>query len=194
MRTVLITTCLAVALGAGSAHATEVFADASLTSGLSSVDSKAEQNLRHCLNADTEIASSRSIRACSKAYQASIPSYELRSEILTRRGLLQFSNGKFDKAARDFKIASELSADNNLANLGNGFAALMKNDTQNAKAKFRDCDDHGKLAPLASYGLGLAFEQDGEVQAAVQAYQKALELRPGWTAAEENLANLKSEI
>jgi tetratricopeptide (TPR) repeat protein len=191
MKTVLITTCLAIALGAGSAHATEVFSDASLTSGLSSVDSKAAQNLRHCLSADTEIASSRSIRACTKAYQASIPSYELRSEILTRRGLLQFSNGKFDKAARDFTKASELSADNNLANLGNGFAALMKSETQIAKAKFRDCDDHGKLAPLAAYGLALALEQDGDMQAAEQAYQQALELRPEWEAAKENLANLK---
>lgn len=194
MRTVLITTCLALALASGSAHATEVFSDNSISSGLSGVNVQAAQNLRHCLNADTEIASSRSIRACTKAYQASIPSYELRSEILTRRGLLQFSNGKFDKAARDFTKASELSADNNLANLGKGFVALMENDTLSAKAKFRDCDDHGILAPLAAYGLALALEQDGEVQAAAQAYQQALELRPGWAAAQENLSNLKSEI
>ena len=194
MRTVLITTCLAVVFASGSAHAAEVFSDIYMSSGLSDVDVKAAQNLHHCLNADTEIASSRSIRACTKAYQASIPSYELRSEILTRRGLLQFSNGKFDKAARDFTKASELSADNNLANLGNGFAALMKKDTQSAKAKFRDCDKHGELAPLAAYGLALALEQDGETQAAAQAYQQALELRPGWTAAQENLANLKSTI
>lgn len=191
MKTILITTCLAVAVATGSAQATEVFSDTSIASGLSGVDVKAAQNLRHCLEADTELASSRSIRACTKAYQASIPSYEIRSEILTRRGLLQFSKGKFDKAARDFTAASELSADNNLANLGNGFAALMKNDTQIAKAKFRDCDDRGQLASLAAYGLALALEQDGEMQAAEQAYQQALELRPDWEAAKENLANLK---
>lgn len=191
MKIVLITTCLALAFATGSAHANEVFSDASLSSGLSGVDVQAAKNLRHCLNADTEVASSRSIRACTKAYQASIPSYELRSEILTRRGLLQFSNGKFDKAARDFMKASKLSADNNLANLGSGFVALMNNDTQSAKAKFRDCDDHGQLASLAAYGLALAMEQDGETQSAAQAYQRALELRPNWDAAKQNLANLK---
>lgn len=191
MRSVLITTCLAVALASGSAHANEVFSDASVSSGLSGVDARAVKNLQNCLEADTEVASSRSIRACTKAYQASIPSYDLRSEILTRRGLLQFSNGKFDKAAYDFKKASKLSADNNLANLGYGFAALMENDTQSAKAKFRDCDDHGKLAPLAAYGLALALEQDGETREAAQAYQRALDLKPDWEAARENLANLK---
>ena len=191
MRSVLITTCLAIALASGSAHATEVFSDATVSSGLSGVDARAVENLQNCLEADTEVASSRSIRACTKAYQASIPSYDLRSEILTRRGLLQFSNGKFDKAARDFTKASKLSADNNLANLGYGFAALMENDTQSAKAKFRDCDEQGKLAPLAAYGLALALEQDGETRAAAQAYQKALDLKPDWAAARENLANLK---
>ena len=191
MKTIIFTTCFAFASVAGSAHANEVFSDNSITSGLSGVDNESIQNLRDCLNADTDVASSRSIRACTKAYQASIPSYKLRSEILTRRGLLQFSNGKFDKAARDFKKASKLSSDNNLANLGGGFAALMKHDTQSAKAKFQDCDKNGKLAPLAAYGLALSLEQDGDTQAAKQAYQRALDLKPGWAAAQENLANLQ---
>ncbi|GGX75963.1 hypothetical protein GCM10011309_27520 [Litorimonas cladophorae] len=194
MKTVFITTFISVAFVTGSAYASEVFSDTSITSGLSGVDVKAERNLRLCLNADTEIASSSSIRACTKAYQASIPSYDLRSEILTRRGLLQFSNGKFDKAARDFTKASSLSPDNNLANLGTGFAALMKNDILSAKFKFQNCDDQGELAPLAAYGLALAFEQNGETSAAAQAYQRALKLKPGWTAAQENLANLNSTI
>lgn len=194
MKAILITTCLAVVSATGSAHANEVFSDNSVSSGLASVNVEAVRNLRHCLEANTETASSRSIRACTKAYQASIPSYELRSEILTRRGLLQFSNGRFDKAARDFTKASKLSEDNNLANLGNGFAALMNNETQIAMTKFQDCDNHGQLAPLAAYGLGLALEQDGNKHGAMDAYQQALKLKPGWSVAQENLANLRSPI
>ena len=194
MKSFLIATCLVVSLGAGSAHANEVFSDNSVNSAVSGVDIKSVQNLQNCLSADTNVPSSKSIRACTKAYQSSIPSYELRSEILTRRGLLQFSRGKFEKASRDFAMAGDLSGDNNLANLGYGFAALMESDTQSAKAMFRDCDTHGKFAPLAAYGLGLALEQDGERQEAMKAYEQALQLKPGWDAAQENLNNLRTSI
>jgi len=78
--------------------------------------------------------------------------------------------------------------------LASGFAALVKNDTQNAKSKFRDCDEQGKFAPLAAYGLGLAFEQGGDRAAAMEAYERALTLRPDWDAAQENLTNLKASI
>lgn len=194
MKTMLISTCLAVSLAAGSASATEVYSDNSITSSLAGTNVKAMENLRDCLNADTKSVSSKSIRACTKAFKDSAPRYALRSEILARRGLLQLSNGKFEKAARDFSQASELDADNNLASLGFGFSALMQENTEVALAKFKECDEHGRFAPLASYGLGLALEQKGDAAAAAQAYERALALKPGWQAASKNLANLKAAI
>lgn len=192
MKTFITTTCLVVSLAAGSASANEVFSDSSINSPFAGANPEAAQDLRNCLTADTHLASSKAIRACTKAYKASAPQYTLRSEILLRRGLLQLSNGKFEKASRDFKKASDLSEDNNLANLGSGFAALMQNDTSTALAKFKACDDHGDVAPLAAYGLALAFEQTGNPDSAVEAYERALTLKPGWSAAKENLINLRT--
>jgi len=192
MKTFFTTTCLILSLAAGSASANEVFSDNSVTSAFAAADPQAAQDLRNCLTADTELASSKAIRACTKAYKASAPQYGLRSEILTRRGLLQLSNGKFEKASHDFKKASELSQDNNLASLGSGFAALLQNDTSAAMAKFKACDDHGDVAPLAAYGLALAFEQSGNKASAVEAYERALALKPDWAAAQENLVNLRA--
>lgn len=192
MKTLFTTTCLVVSLAAGTANANEVFSDNSITSAFAAANPEAAQDLRNCLTADTQLASSKAIRACTKAYKASAPQYALRSEILTRRALLHLSNAKFEKASRDFKNASELSEDNNLANLGSGFAALMQNDTSVAMAKFKACDDHGDVAPLAAYGLALAFEQSGNTESAVEAYERALALQPDWPAAKENLDNLRA--
>lgn len=192
MKTFITTTCLVVSLAAGTASANEVFSDNSITSPFAGVNPEAAQDLQNCLTANTELASSKAIRACTKAYKASAPQYALRSEILTRRGVLQLSKGKFENASRDFQKASELSEDNNLANLGSGFAALMQNDTSAAMVRFKACDDHGEVAPLAAYGLALAFEQSGNTDSAVEAYERALALKPGWAAAKENLGNLRS--
>lgn len=174
-----------------NANATEVFADSTVTTGLSTVSVEAVENLKACLEADTVNVSSRALRACTKAYRESVPSYELRSEILTRRGVMQLSKSRFDKAARDFSLASDLSADKDLANLGQGFAALLQEDADAAIQRFQDCSNSGHAAHLAAYGLALALEAKGDRKGAIAAYERALSLKPGWQTARENLRNLR---
>lgn len=193
MRTFL-TTVLTIGLSATSAHATNTFSNDFRATELPVVDSQTLQNLKECLNADMQKVSSRSIRACTKAYRASVPSYEIRSDILTRRGLLRLSSGKMQEATRDFDKAARLSNDNEFANLGQGFAALLEKDAATAMARFSACADHESAAPLAAYGLALTLEMTGDREGAVKAYQHALSLRPGWAAAKENLSNLQSTI
>lgn len=173
------------------ANASEVFADSSIATAFSGVSAEAVENLKTCLEADTVNASSRALRACTKAYRESVPSYELRSEILTRRGVMQLSKSRFDKAARDFSLASDLSADNDLANLGQGFAALLQEDADAAIQQFQDCSNTGHAAHLAAYGLALALEAKGDRKGAIDAYGRALSLKPGWKTASENLRNLR---
>ena len=192
MKKFLFTTILVASFGVTSAHANEVFADLSVTSGLSGVSSTALENLQDCLKSDTAIASSKAIRACSKAYKASIPLNEVRSDILTRRGLLQLSAGRFDKASRDFKTAAKLSNENEFAYLGQGYAALMNNDPKTAAALFNDCTSHNKAAPLAIFGLGMAKEMAGDIQGAAESYKNAANMRPDWDAPRTELARVQS--
>lgn len=194
MKKILFTTILVASFGATTAHAGEVYQDNFVTSGLSSVSAEAIDNLRDCLQSDAELASSRAIRACSKAYKASIPRHEIRSTILTRRGLLQLSAGRFDKASRDFRSAAKLNKVNEFAYLGQGYAALMEKDYQTAAKFFNDCTTHDKAAPLAIYGLAMTRELTGDIKGAVTDYQRAADMRPDWAAPREELARVKSVI
>lgn len=194
MKKFLFTTILVASFGASTAHANEVFADNSVSSALSGVSSEAAENLRDCLQSDTQIASSKAIRACSKAYRASIPLYDIRSDILTRRGLLQLSAGRFDKASRDFKSAAKLNKQNEFAYLGEGYAAILQQDYAKAAKFFNDCTTHDKAAPLAIYGLAMTKELSGDIQGAVQTYERAAKMRPDWQAPRAELARVKSSI
>ena len=194
MKKILFTTILVTSLGASTAHANEVFADNSVTSALSNVSSEAVQNMRNCLQSDTGLASSKAIRACSKAYKASIPLHDIRSDILTRRGLLQLSAGRFDKASRDFKMAAQLNKENEFAYLGEGYASIMKQDYVTAAKFFNDCKTHDKAAPLATYGLAMTKELSGDIQGAVATYERAAKMRPDWKAPRDELARVKSSI
>lgn len=194
MKKILFTTILVASFGASTAHANEVFQDNFVTSGLSSVSAEAVDNLRNCLQSDTEIASSKAIRACSKAYKASIPRHEVRSKILTRRGLLQLSAGRFDKASRDFKSAAKMNKQNEFAYLGEGYAAMLQHDYEAAAKFFNDCTTHDKAAPLAIYGLAMTKELTGDIQGAVATYEQAAKMRPDWQAPRAELARVKSSI
>jgi len=193
MKRILITAA-ALGLSVSTANATETFSQDSLASALPTVDAQTLGNLSDCLNADMSAVSSRAIRACTKAYRASVPNYDIRSDLLTRRGLLRLSSGKVESATRDFDKAARLVDDNEFANLGLGFAALLENDAVTAKARFADCADHQRAAPLAAYGLALTLEMDGDRAGAIAAYERALALQPGWSMAQENLANLRAAI
>ena len=191
MKTILFTTILVASLGASSAHANEVFSETSVSSGLSGVSAEAAQNLSACLHSNIDTASSKAIRACSKAYKASIPLYDIRSDILTRRGLLQLSAGRFDKASRDFESAAKLNADNEFANLGKGYAAIMQQDYAAAANYFKDCRDHKKAAPLAAYGMAMTKELTGDIKGALASYEQAAKMLPEWTAPRAELARIK---
>jgi len=194
MKKILLTTILVASFGATSASANEVFADNSVTSALSGVSSQAMQNMRNCLQSDTELASSKAIRACSKAYKQSIPSYDLRSNILTRRGLLHLSAGQFDKASRDFKLAATLNQENEFAYLGEGYAAMPNKDYVSAARFFNDCKSHQRAAPLAIYGLAMTQELTGDIHSALSSYEQAAKMRPDWEAPQAELNRVKSAI
>lgn len=190
-----ITSTFAIATFCVSAAAVaDIYSDAGVASSLPSVSAEATENLNTCFQSDTQIASSKAIRACSKAYKVSIANYDVRSRILTRRGLLQLSAGRFDKASRDFQSAAKLNNENEFAYLGQGYAALMQKDYASAAKYFNDCTSHRAAAPLAMYGLGMAQELRGDTQAAKDSYAEAASMRPDWAAPKTELARINAAL
>ena len=173
----------------GGAHAQvgETFADPSIANGLSQLDSATLRDARDCLSAD---GTSRAVRACTKTLRATAPIPEIRSELYARRGISQLSMGRHDKAADDFARSAKLDGDNMMAALGDGFTALLQRDADRAMARFSDCAEDEGVAALSAYGMGLAHEIRGDVDAARAAYRTALAQRPGWDLVAEQLASL----
>lgn len=194
MKKTLLTSLAVIALGITSSHATESASDNTVAISLAGVSAESLGNLENCLNSDVSIAASKAIRACSKAYRASIPSYEVRSKILMRRGLLQLSAGRFDKASRDFKTAARLNKQNEFAYLGQGYAALLEKNYDQAALYFEDCKTHNQAAPLAMYGLGMAKEMEGDYEAALANYNKASDMRPEWGAPQAEIKRVKAKL
>ena len=137
----------------------------------------------------SDTPSSRAVRACTKASRLANTS-EVKGELIARRGLHRLALGQYEKAGTDFERAGSLTGDTSLASLGTGFAAMMEQDQPRARAAFDDCRTAGPLAPLAQLGLGMSFQMSGETTEAREAYSRALDLRPGWDAAAEQLASL----
>lgn len=189
MKTFLISAGLVLAMS-GTAIASETFPEALTSTGLSGVQSPAQASFNNCLSMDS---SSRAIRSCTKALRSSAPNDGVRAKLYTRRALHQMYLGRHDDAADDFTRAGDLANDSGLEALGHGFAAMMDNDLTTARRKFEDCNNQGRHAPLAEYGLGLTYQMAGETDAARDAYIRALNLRPGWRAVTEQMATLTIE-
>lgn len=192
MKILILSAIIATSFSATPALANEIFSDNSVSSRLSGVSHEAMEDLQNCLEADMQLASSKAIRACSKAYKASIPNYEIRSEILTRRGLLQLSAGRLEKATRDFKKASTLNDANEIAVLSQGYTALMAKNYDKAASLFTDCTLNASTASLATYGLAMSKELSGDKTGAVEAYQKAAELQPNWSAPRAKIEKVRA--
>jgi len=186
MRNILISTVFVASLAAVPALASD-FGETSI------VNSKADQNMQLCMGSDIDAAPGKAIRACTKAYKASIPNYDVKSDILTRRGWLQLSAKKYDRASRDFKSAAKLNSVNEIAYLGEGFAAMLQSDYETAIAYFNDCMTHNEAAPLAYYGLGMTKELAGDKSGAFEAYTQSAKLRPDWLAPREELSRINAQ-
>lgn len=187
MKTVLIGAAVLLLAAPAHAQTAETFSDPLVQSGLSQTSSQSQIIMRDCLSPDS---SSRAVRACTKAIKASVAVPEIRSELYAKRGLHQLNMGRFAKASRDFAAAGRLDGENALAALGAGFTALREERLAEARAYFDRCRDDEAAFALAQYGVGMSYQMEGRAEDARAAYRHALELRPGWQAPAELLAQL----
>ena len=187
MKTVLIGAAALVLAAPAFAQNAETFSDPLIQSGLSQTSSQSQTIMKDCLATDS---SSRAVRACTKAIKASVAVPEIRSDLYAKRGLHQLNMGRFAKASKDFAAAGRLDGENALAALGSGFAALRQDRLSEARAYFAECNGHEGANALAQYGVGMSYQMEGKAKEARAAYQEALQLRPGWDAPAELLAEL----
>ena len=184
---VAFATSLTLLSGAAHAQSAETFADPAITNGLSTLPGSALRDARDCLSAE---GTSRAVRACTKTLKMAAPLPEVKAELYARRGLSHLSLGRYAKAAADFQAAARMDGGNKMAALGEGFAAMMRDDHATALARFSDCADDDGVAALSAYGTAMSHHMQGNIDDARAAYAQALSLRPGWDAVEEQLALL----
>lgn len=137
----------------------------------------------------TAESSTRAVIDCSKLIRMS-PDSEVRARLLTQRAVHRIALGKHKAAAKDFRFAAELTDDARLDALGDGFTAVASADYDAARDAFEDCTGRKGLAPVAHYGLGLAYSLSGDDGQARESFQQALVLRPGWAPAERGVQSL----
>ncbi len=194
VRKIITASILVVATTAFPLSALGQSTNSSVTPSISRMNFKISQNLNDCIYSDVKQSSSKAIRACSKAYKAAIPRRDIKSQILMRRGLLQLSAGRFDKASQDFNRASKLNGETELTSLGQGYIALMQQNYVAATEYFNDCNTNKNAAPIALYGLAMVKENSGDLKGAVETYKAASNMYPTWQAPRKELARLKAKV
>jgi tetratricopeptide (TPR) repeat protein len=105
-------------------------------------------------------------------------------------GFLLLDASRLSEATAQFSAALEINPEKQNSLLGRGIAEYRLG---NLDAAVADLLRAAQSAPMAQadYWLGRALEDKGNVSAAVQAYQAALQVAPGMTEARERLEALQ---
>ena len=111
-------------------------------------------------------------------------------------GLALARSGQQQEGAAEVKKGRELSSadernQNAEIDVSEGRVALQKGELQEAEAKFRHALKLQPNAPVAQHFLGIALEKEGDMEGAIAAYQKAVELDPGDWNSRQSVSRLK---
>ena len=111
-------------------------------------------------------------------------------------GLALARTGQQEEAAAEVKKGRELAAaddrnQNAEIDVSEGRAALLKGEFQEAEAKFEHAIKLQPKSSAAQHFLGIALEKEGNAEAAIAAYQKAIDLNPSDVSSRQSLARLQ---
>jgi tetratricopeptide (TPR) repeat protein len=111
-------------------------------------------------------------------------------------GLALARSGQQEEGAAEVKKGRELStADERNQNaeldISEGRLALQKGELQEAEVKFRHALRLQPNSPVTQHFLGVALEKQGNIDGAIDAYQKAVELNPSDRNSRQSLTRLK---
>jgi Tfp pilus assembly protein PilF len=106
-------------------------------------------------------------------------------------GILYLGEGKYAAALTELSAAIALDPNAQNSYIGRGTAEMQMMNTDAAVADFAKAAQIAP-SPLAMYWLGQAYERQGKTQLAWEAYEIALKLAPGMTAARARQEALQS--
>jgi tetratricopeptide (TPR) repeat protein len=186
IETALAGVVLAAALAAAPRAAAQ---DPNSTGGALTVlgsDSRA----RACANfVNSGSASDEAVEACTRALANPRLTREGAIELHSNRGIIYLRRHEGQQALADFEAAIALDPDNAEAHLNRGAALVMLQQPGPAVAEITQALSLGVREPEKAYfNRGAAREALGDLRGAYEDYSTALEIRPDWGPANEELA------
>lgn len=131
-------------------------------------------------------------RLCTEALEMEMLSPKDRAGTYVNRGVLKLRRSQFDAATSDFDRAVRTKPDMGEAYVNRGAAAIGAKRYAASLADINRGLELGLAEPEKAYfNRALAYEALDNVKAAYFDYQKALELKPLWTAPQEQLTRFK---
>lgn len=114
-----------------------------------------------------------------------------RYKTLVNRGIIKNRTGDIDSAMDDFNAALDIKSDIGEAYLNRGNSHYLRGRYADALADYKAAISYEVSKPWAAwYNIGLAHEALKDTEQARAAYLKALEINPGFSAAQVKLDKL----
>jgi tetratricopeptide (TPR) repeat protein len=183
---------LAVALGAGSAFA-QSGSDAAFdrTRRAGAVTTFGTPAAQVCVDRLTQgDTSDLVVEACSRAISEEV-SPATRIGLYVNRGVLRMRRGEPEMALVDFDAAIDLDRRSGEAYQNRGAALIAMGQHGPAIAALTEALGLGVREPQKAYlNRGIAREALGDERGALEDFTTALDIEPGWTAANEELARI----
>ncbi|MEL6782181.1 MAG: tetratricopeptide repeat protein [Pseudomonadota bacterium] len=126
---------------------------------------------------------------CTRALREEMMTKSNRAATYVNRGVLYMRDGDYEKALADYEDAERLDGEQGAIYLNRGAAYIYQRDFDSAlgpldKAIALDTQD----LYAAHYNRAIARENTGDVEGAYYDFKAALDLRPDWTLAQQQLA------
>lgn len=126
--------------------------------------------------------------SCTEAIKSRTLSKKDLAAVYINRGIIRMRGSRFEAALEDYDAAKTLRPNQGAIYLNEGAAYIASGRPAAAIPSLTKALELETQDPHAAhYNLGLAHELTGDVNAAYRAFQKALELRPDWDLAQQQL-------
>ena len=143
--------------------------------------------------AESSLRPSRHVfERCAEALNSAMTSQHDVVATYVNRGILHMRNDQLPLAMADFDRALAMDPDQAEASLNKGLAYMRIDDARSALPLFTVALERRTSRPaLAHFGRAIANESLGNIRQAYADYRRAMEIDPGWTEPQAELARFR---